>query len=105
MIGGFYKKHHDLDVEGVAPAGLGRSVNFVSKYKASFKRKFSVLLNILLCVKKLKFIRVGNGSLVGFRKDIFSEDAKAIVHVFWGPSWSRTDSWIVSWNGHVNKPS
>ena len=45
MIGGFYKKHHGLnekhyglgeknyglDEEGVAPSGLGRSVNFISK--------------------------------------------------------------------------
>ena len=86
MIGGFYKKHHGLDEEGVAPSGPGRSVNFISKYKVLFKRKFSVLLNILLCGKKLKFIRVGSGSLVGLRKDIFSEGAKLIVHVFWGSS-------------------
>ena len=65
----------------MALSGLGRSVNFISKYKASFK-KFSLLLNILLCGKKLKFIRVGTGSLVGLRKDIFSEGAKVIVHVF-----------------------
>ena len=68
----------------MAPSGSGRSVNFISKYKVSFERKFSVLLNILLCGKDLKFIRVGNGSRVGLRKDIFSEGAKAKVHVFWG---------------------
>ena len=63
MIGGFYKKkHHGLNEEGVAPSGSGRSVNFISKYKVLSKRKFSVLLNILLCGKKLNFIRVGNGS-------------------------------------------
>ena len=84
-MGGFYKKD-GRDVEGVAPSGLGRLVNFISKYKVSFKRKFSVLLNILLCGKKLKFIRVGNGSLVDLRKDIFSKGAKAIVHVIWGSS-------------------
>ena len=103
--GGFYKKHNGLDVEGVAPSGLSRLMNFVSKYKASFKRKFSVLLNILLCGKKLKFIRVGNGSLLGLRMDNFSEGAKAKVHVFWGSSWSRTESWIVLGNDHVIKPS
>ena len=70
----------------MAPSGSGRSVNFISKYKVLFKRKFSVSLNILLCGKKLKFIKVGNGSLVGLRKDIFSEGAKLIVHVFWGSS-------------------
>ena len=85
MIGGFYKKD-GRDVEGVAPSGSGKSVNFISKYKVLFKRKFSVLLKILLCGKKLKFIRVGNGSLVGLRKDIFSKGAKLIVHVFWGSS-------------------
>ena len=82
MIAGFYKKHHGLDEEGVAHSGWGRSVNFTSKYKVLFKRKFSVLL----CGKKLKFIRVGNGSLVGHRKDICSEGAKVIVHLFWGSS-------------------
>ena len=89
MIEGSYKKHHGLnekhhglDEEGVAPSGSGRSVNFISKYKLLSKRKFSVLLNMLLCGKKLKFIRVGNGSLVGRRKDILSEGAKEIVHVF-----------------------
>ena len=83
MIGGSYnkhhglnEKHHGLDEEDVAPSGSGRSVNFLSKYKVLSKRKFSVLLNILLCGKKLKFIRVGNGSLVGRRKDILSEGAK-----------------------------
>ena len=91
MIGGFYKKHHGLNEEGVAPSGSGRSVNFISKFKVLSKRKFSVLLNIFLCGKKLKFIRVGNGSLVGLRKDIFSEGAKEIVHVFWWSSWSRTE--------------
>ena len=85
MIGGFYKKD-GRSAKGVAPSGLGRSVNFISKYKASFKRKFSVLLNILLCGKKLKFIKVGNGSLVGLRKDVLSEGAKVIVYVFWGSS-------------------
>ena len=70
----------------MAPSGSGMSVNFISKYKVLFKRKFSVLLNILLCGKKLKFIRVGNGSLVGLRKDIFSEGAKAIDLVFCGSS-------------------
>ena len=72
MIGGFYKRE-GRSVKGVAPSGLGRSVNFISKYKASFKRKFSVLLNILLCGKKLQFVRVGHGSRVGLRKGIFSE--------------------------------
>ena len=86
LIGGYSKKHHGLEKEGVAPSGLGRLVNFISKYKVSFKRKFSVLLNILLCGKKLKFIRLGNGSRVGLRKDIFSEGAKAVVHVLWGSS-------------------
>ena len=87
MIGGSYKKHHGLNEkhhglneEGVAPSGLGRSVSFISKYKVLSKRKFSVLLNFLLCGKKLKFFRVGNGSLVGRRKDILSEGAKEIVH-------------------------
>ena len=83
MIRGFYKKD-DRDVEGVAPSGLGRSVNFISKYKAFYKRKFSDLLNIMVCGKKLKFIRVGKGSLVGLRKDIFSEGAKVIVHLIVG---------------------
>ena len=89
MIGGSYKKHHGLggkhhglDEEGVAPSRSGRSVNFISRYKLLSKRKFSVLLNILLCGKKLNFIRVGNGSLVGRRKDILSEGANEIVHVF-----------------------
>ena len=63
----------------MAPSGSGRSVNFISKYKVLFKRKFSVLLKVLLCGKKLKFIRVGNGSLVGLRKDIFSEGAKVFL--------------------------
>ena len=39
MIGGFYKKHHGLNEEGVAPSGSGRSVNFISKYKVLSKRK------------------------------------------------------------------
>ena len=78
---GLNEKHHGLD-EGVAPSGSGMSVNFISKYKVLSKRKFSVLLNILLCGKKLKFIRVGNGFLVGRRKDVLSEGAKEIVHVF-----------------------
>ena len=91
MIGGFYKKNHGLNEEGVAPSGSEMLVNFISKYKVLSKRKFSVMLNILLCGKKLNFIRVGNGSLVGRRKDILSEGAKEIVHVFWGSSWSRTE--------------
>ena len=41
MIGRFYKKHHGLDEEGVAPSGSGRSVNFISKYKVLSKRVFS----------------------------------------------------------------
>ena len=65
MIGGFQKKHHGLDVEGVAPSGLGWSVTLFSKNKVIFKREFSVLQNILLCGKKLKFVRVGHGSRVG----------------------------------------
>ena len=56
MIGGFYTKD-GRDVEGVAPSELGRLVNFISKNKVLFNKKFSVLLNILLCGKKLKFIR------------------------------------------------
>ena len=82
MIEGFYKKHDGLDEEGVAPSGSGMLVNFISEYKVLSKRKFSVLLNILLCGKRLKFIRVGNGSLVGRRQDILSECAKEIVLVF-----------------------
>ena len=82
MIGGFYIKHQGLDEEGGASSGSGKSVNFISKYKVLSKRKFSVLLNILLCGKKLKIIRVGNGSLVGRRKGILSEGAKEVVHVF-----------------------
>ena len=104
MIGVFYKRD-GRSVKGVALSGLGWSVNCISKYKASFKRKFSVLLNMLLCGKKLKFIRVGTVSLVGLRKDIFSEGTNVIVHVFWGSSWSRTERWIVLGNGHANKPS
>ena len=105
MIGGFFKKAHGWDMESVAPSGLGRLVNFISKYKVLFKRNFSVLLNILLCGKKLNFVRVGHGSRVGLWKDIFSEGAKVIVHLFWGSSWSRTERGIVLANGHVNKPS
>ena len=82
MIGEFSKKHHGLDVEGVAPSRLCKSVNFLSKYKVLFKRKFSVLLNILLCGKKLKFVRVGHGSRAGLQKYIFSGDAKVMVHLF-----------------------
>ena len=82
MIGGFYKKHHGLDVEGLASSELGRSLSFFSKHKVLFKRKFSVLLNILLCGKKLKFVRVGPGARVGLRK----EGAKVIVHLFGGSS-------------------
>ena len=89
---GFYKKHHSLDVEGVAPSGSGRLMNFSCKYNFLFKRNFSVLLNILLRGKKLKFVRVGYGSRVGLRKDIFSEGAKDIVQLFWGSSWSRTET-------------
>ena len=73
-------------MERVAPSGLGRSVNFISKYKRLFKRKFSVLLNILLCGKKLKFVKVGHGSRVGLQKDFLSEGAKVIVHLLWGSS-------------------
>ena len=104
MIGGFYEKD-GRDVEGVAPSGLGRSVNFIPKFKALYERKFSVLLNILLCGKKLKFIKVSNGSRVGLLKDIFPEGAKVIVHLFWESSWSRTERWIVLGNGHINKSS
>ena len=100
MIGGSYKKHHGLnenhhgldekhhglDEEGVAPCGSGRSVNFISKYKMLSKRRFSVLLNILLCGKKLKFVRVGCGSRVGLRKGVVSEGVKVVVHLFWGSS-------------------
>ena len=82
MIGGFYKKHQGSDEEGGAPSGSGRLVNFISKYKVLSKRKFSVLLNILLCGKKLKFVRVGCGSRVGLRKGVFSEGVKVIVHLF-----------------------
>ena len=39
MIGGLYKRD-GRSAKGVSPSGLGRSVNFISKYKASFKRKF-----------------------------------------------------------------
>ena len=49
----------------MVPSGLGRSVNFISTYEVSFNRNFSVLLNMLLCGKKLKFITVGYDSLVG----------------------------------------
>ena len=38
MIGGFYTKD-GRNVEGVAPSGLGRSVNFISKNKVLFKKK------------------------------------------------------------------
>ena len=96
MIGGSYKKHHGLnekhhglggkhhglDEEGVAPSGSGRLVNFISRYKVLSKRKFSVLLDILLCGKKLNIIKVGDGCLVGRRKDILSEGANEIVHAF-----------------------
>ena len=41
MSGAFYKKHHGLDVEGVAPSGWGRSENFSCKYKVLFKKVFS----------------------------------------------------------------
>ena len=86
MIGGFYKEDHDWDIEAAAPSDLGRSLNLIYEHKVLFKRKFSVLLNFLLCGKKLKFVRVGHGSRVGPRKDIFPEGAKVIVHLFWGSS-------------------
>ena len=86
MIWGFCKKGYGWNVEGVGPCGSGRSVNFNSKYEVLFKRKFSVLLNISLCGKKLKFLRVGHGSRVGLRKDIFSEGAKVMAHLFWESS-------------------
>ena len=70
----------------MTPSGSGRSVNFTSKNKVLSKRKVSVLLDILLCGKKLKFVRVGCGSLVGLRKSAFSEGVKVIVHLFWGSS-------------------
>ena len=105
MIVGFYKKHHGLDEESVALSGSGRSVSFISKYKVLSKRKFAVLLKFLLCGKKLKVIRVGKGSVVDPRKDILSEGAMVIVHVFWGSSWSRTERRIVFENCHFNNPS
>ena len=86
MIGGFYKNHHGLDEEGGTPSGLCRLVIFIYKYKVVFKRKVSVLLNILQCVKKLNFVRVGHGSRVSRRKDKFLEGAKVIVHLLWGSS-------------------
>ena len=78
--------HHALVEEGLAASGLGRLVNFISNYKVLLKRKFSILLNILLCGKKLKFVRVGHGSWEGLRKDIFSEGLKVTVRFFWGSS-------------------
>ena len=68
-----YKKGYGWNVEGVVPSGSGRSVNCISKFMVLFKRKFSVSLNILLCGKKLKLVRVRHGSRVGLRKDIFSD--------------------------------
>ena len=105
MIEEFYKRDHDWDVEGLARSGPGRSVNLTSKYKVLFKGKFSVLLNILLCGKVLKFVKVGHGSRLGLRKYISSEGEKVIVHSFWGSSWSRTERWIVLGKIHVKKPS
>ena len=61
-------------------SGSGRSVNFISKYKVLFKIRFSVSLNILLCEKKLKFVKVGYVSRVGHQKDFFSEGAKVMAH-------------------------
>ena len=57
------------------PSGSGRSVNFISKVRVLFKRKLSVLLNILLCGKKLTFVKIGC--------NIFSDGAKVIVHLIW----------------------
>ena len=51
-------------MEGVAPSGSRRLVNFISKYKVLFKRKFPVLLYILLCGKKLEFVMVLHGDAV-----------------------------------------
>ena len=82
MIGGFYEKSRGWDMEGVAPSGLGRLVNFISNYNLLFKRKFSVLLNILLCGKKLKLDRVGHGSRVGLRKDVFSDCVHSLCALF-----------------------
>ena len=84
MIGGFYKNRHGLNEEGVAQSG--RSVNYISKHKMLSKSKFSVLLNILLCGKKLKFVRVGCGSRVGHQKGVLSEGVKVVVDLFWGSS-------------------
>ena len=75
MIGGFFEKGHGL---GVASSG---SYNFISKHKVLFERKFSVLLNILLFGKKLKFVKVGSGSRLGLRKCSFSEGVKVTVHL------------------------
>ena len=58
MIGGFYKKGQGLEFENVADLGSGRLVIFISKYKVLFKRNSLVLLNILLCGKKSKFVMV-----------------------------------------------
>ena len=80
LIRGFYKNGHGLDVTGSG------SVNFISNYKVLSKSKFSGLLNILLCGKKLKFDTVGYGSRVGFQKDTFFEGAKVPVHFLWGSS-------------------
>ena len=91
MIGGFHKKGYGWNVECEAPSGSSKLVNFISKYKVLFKRKLSILLNILLCGKKLKFVRVGHGSRLSLRKDIFPEDAKVMVHLFWGSSCSGTE--------------
>ena len=68
----------------MAPSGSGKLVNFFSKKKVFFESEFSVLLDIFLCGKKLKFVRVGHGSRVGLRMDIFSEGAEVIVHLFVG---------------------
>ena len=82
MIGGFFKKDHGWDVEGVVTSVLRRLVNFISKCRVLNKRKFTVLLNILMCGKKLKFVRVGYVSRVGLQKDIYSEGGKVMAHLF-----------------------
>ena len=71
-----YKKGYGWNVEGVFLSGSGRAVNCISKDIVFFKRMFSFSLNILLCGKKLKFVRVRHGSRVGLGKDVFSDWCK-----------------------------
>ena len=40
MIGGFYKKHHEWDEEGVATSGSGRLVNLFLNIKSYLKESF-----------------------------------------------------------------